>query len=143
MATKIRGFSADAQRLIEQHPGMTAQEIFRQLRLEGKAGSAAQDPQGSLVATLHKHHRNLGVERRYEGGAYHFYPKGYGGSQPPPSGPLGTTSRSDNGTVDVRVRLPKKRADLLDGMIIANASLRDRSDAILWLIDKATTESTG
>ena len=143
MATKIRGFSADAKRLIEQHPGMTAQEIYRQLRLQGKAQSAAQDPQGSLVATLHKYHRQLGVERRYERGVYHYYPKGYGGSQPPPSSPVGTASRSDNGMVDVRVRLPKERADLLDGMIIANGDLRDRSDAILWLIDKATTGSTG
>ena len=143
MTTKIRGFSAHAKRLIEQHPGMTAQEIYRQLDLQGKAPSAAQNPQGSLVATLHKHHLALGVERRYDGGAFHYYPKGYGGRQPPPSGPVGTASRSDDGMVDVRVRLPKERADLLDGMIIANARLRNRSDAILWLIDKATTGSTG
>ena len=143
MTKKIRGFSANAKRFIEEHPGVTAQEIYRQLRLQGKAPSAAQDPQGSLVATLHKYHRELGVERRYEGGAFHYYPKGYGGSQPPPSGPVGTARRSDDGMVDVRVRLPKERADLLDGMIIANADLRDRSDAILCLVDKAITGSTG
>jgi hypothetical protein len=132
----IRGFMADARRYVQQNPGQTAQEIFRELRRQGRAQSDAQDPQASLVATLHKYHTQVGLERRKEGGAYRYYPRGYGNGAPAPSGPTPTISAPGHGSVDIRVRVPSDVANFLDGMMAANEMLHDRGEAILLLIKR-------
>ena len=65
---RITGFMAFAKDLITDQPGLTAQEVYFQAALysedTGISLSAAGNPQGSLVATLHKSHRDHGLERR-------------------------------------------------------------------------------
>jgi len=141
MPGKIRGFSAQARTYVEQHPGLTAKEIFEALRREGKADSAARDPQGSLVATLHKYHREMGLTRVYDRGTYRYYSKGNGSGGSPPSPLVREPAVGDNSPV-VRVRLTKEKLALLDAMMIANVRLRDRSDAVNLLVDKALSGSS-
>ena len=65
---RITGFMAFAKDLITDEPGLTAQEVYVQAARysedTGVSLSAAGNPQGSLVATLHKSHRDYGLERR-------------------------------------------------------------------------------
>lgn len=74
---RIVGFMALAREIVFQTPGLTAQEIYRQAadiaKLQSKVLSAAESPQASLVATLHKHHRKFGLERKKVGREYQYY----------------------------------------------------------------------
>ncbi len=137
---KIRGFSSKAGPYIERHPGMTAQDIVRSLLRSGEVQSAAENPEGSLVATLHKHHKAIGVERRKDGGVYRYYPQGNG------AGPHGTAplpqagSDSRNEDVVVTVRLRRSVADIAD-VLVASGKCQTRSEAVTWLVEKGISST--
>ncbi len=137
---KIRGFSSKAGPYIEGHPGMTAQEIVRSLLRSGEVQSAAENPEGSLVATLHKHHREIGVERRRHGGVYRYYPKGNGARSDAPAHPVKTNSDSESDEVVVTVRLRRSAADVAD-VLVASGKCRTRSEAVSWLIEKGISSA--
>lgn len=77
---RVFGFMQIAKEIIIATPGLTAQEIYIKAsdvaRKQGRHLSAAKDPQGSLVATLHKHHPHYGLERRKIGREFRYYPVG-------------------------------------------------------------------
>lgn len=137
MAKRITGFSQEAGAYIERHPGQTAQEIVGYLLQSGAAESAAQDPEGSLVATLHKHHQQIGVERRRDGGVYRYYPRN--GQAPSPfvltaAVPGRQQDRDDE--VVITIRLPQAATDVAD-TLVATGTCKDRSEAVTWLVNKA------
>jgi len=70
---------------------------------------------------LHKHHRDIGVERRKEGGVYRFYPKGHGNG----------TKIAANDTIVVSVRLRRSDVEVLD-VLVAAGRFTDRSEAVSW-----------
>jgi hypothetical protein len=75
------GFMNKAKAIVLQSAGLTAQEVYQRLAATGEVLSAAQDPQASLVAALHKYYSKHGLERRRDAsGRYHYYAKGQ--SQP-------------------------------------------------------------
>ena len=87
---RIIGFMPSAARYIQDHPGLTAQEIVRKVIQATRTPlSAASNPQESLVATLHQNHqsydivRSMGQDRRYR-----FYPRNTtsSGNHPPTTG---------------------------------------------------------
>ena len=78
VAKRIVGFMDSARQIIFDTPGLSAQEVYRRAselaKRQGKNLSAAQNPQGSLVATLHKSHMQFGLKRQKIGRDYLFYP---------------------------------------------------------------------
>jgi len=136
---KIRGFSSKARPYIEGHPGMTAQQIVRSLLASGEVQSAAENPEGSLVATLHKHHREIGVERRRDGGVYRYFPMGNGPGSGGPVRPVSLSSDSSDDVV-VTVRLRRPVADVAD-VLVASGKCRTRGEAVGWLIEKGITSA--
>lgn len=138
MSRRVTGFSRTAKSYVEQHPGKTAQEIVRYLLGTGAVQSAALEPEGSLVATLHKHHIQLGLERRYDNGTYRYYPKN-GHSPPPPAPPkmaIGDTSGSDRVLVTVWL---SHAATIAADTLIASGTCKDRSEAVNWLVNRAVS----
>ena len=78
---RITGFMVFASELIADSPGLTAQEVFEAYddycAEEGIPMSAAADKKGSLVCTLHKCHKDFGLQRiKRQGRNYRFYPEG-------------------------------------------------------------------
>ena len=135
---KIRGFSSKVRPYVERHPGMTAQQIVRSLLESGEARSAAENPEGSLVATLHKHHREIGVERRRDGGVYRYYLKSdVSGSYAPPVKPSADHESDD---IMVTVRLPRAAVDIAD-VLVASGKCQTRSQAVSWLIEKGISSA--
>ena len=136
MSRRITGFSSKARSYVEHNPGKTAQEIVRHLRQAGEVQSAAREPEGSLVATLHKHHVQLGLERRWDNGVYRYYPPN--GHAPSPSvltvALPGGQPQTDNEVV-IAVRLPQSTADIAD-TLVASGTCKDRSEAVSWLVNK-------
>ena len=137
---KIRGFSGKAGPYIEGHPGMTAQDIVRSLLRSGAVQSAAANPEGSLVATLHKHHREIGVERRRDGGVYRYYPKGNGAGLHATASLAQAGSDSKNDDAVVTVRLRRAVADIAD-VLVASGKCQTRSEAVTWLIEKGISST--
>ncbi len=76
---RVTGFMQLAKEVIIGSPGLTAQEVYQKVRnvakTRGVALSAATNPESSLVATLHKHHRQYDLERSKQAGHYRFFPK--------------------------------------------------------------------
>ena len=76
---RITGFMPLARNIVLKFPGLKAQEVYQMVMAEhpGEVLSASANPEGSLVATLHKHHRQYGLERRRDStGRYRYYPRG-------------------------------------------------------------------
>ena len=161
VAKKSRGFLASAQKLITQQPGLTANEIVTRLLNSGEATSYAQNPVGSLTATLQKHYPDIGVERRREGGIFRFYPNGttvllgsgeVTGYAQNPVGSLtatlhGTTVAEGPGStnqpsqplgtdeVEITVRLPRVIVDIIDNAV-ASGRYTQRNEAIQRLLQR-------
>ena len=93
---RVVGFMGLAREILTKTPGLTAQEVYRRAneiaRQENRSLSAAMSPQGSLVATLHKHHESYGLERRQVGRQYRYFPAGSGMSR----GGTGATVSTDD-----------------------------------------------
>jgi len=91
---RIVGFMDLARRIVSQTPDLTAQEIYKRAKdvaeKQNKKISAAKSPQGSLVATLHKHHKQYGLERRRVGREFHYFVEGFRHSH------AGSVTMSDN-----------------------------------------------
>ena len=134
MKRRIRGFSHAAGQYIETHPGKTAQEVVDYLLKSGEARSAAQDPRGSLVATLHKHHRQIGVDRRRANGVYRYYPRNSENPPPPPPSTVASTE-PEGDEVSVILRVPRSTADVMD-TLIASGICKNRIEAAAWLVNK-------
>ena len=84
---RISGFMDIARETIHKKPGLTAKDVYllaeRSSEETGRPISAAANPEASLVATLHKYHREHGLERRVgKGGVYRYYPKGQAPIEP-------------------------------------------------------------
>lgn len=138
---KIKGFLREAVLEIQRQPGLTAQQIVGRLLRSGRVQSAAQNPEGSLVATLHKHHRDHGVERRRNGGTYRFYPSNGGtGLSPTVPTEVQRNSGSGDGDILVTLRLPRRVADILD-VLVAAGTCRTRDEAANWLIEKGISSA--
>jgi hypothetical protein len=96
MPKRITGFMALAKSIIESKPGISAQEVvsiaLQYSDREGIPLSAATSPEASLSATLHKAHKDYGLEReRGADGTFRYYPEGQVPADPIayrfPSGP--------------------------------------------------------
>ncbi len=158
VAKKSRGFSASAQKLIIQQPGLTAKEIVTRLLTSGEATSYAQNPVGSLIATLQKHYTDIGVDRRREGGIYRFYPNSItnaedhsGSNQPsqplstvvsaPPQPPRPPSTDNQPGQpsgtdeIEVTVRLSRVIVDIIDNAV-ASGRYKQRNEAIQRLLQR-------
>jgi|SRR5438132_4461414 len=133
---RVRGFSQAAKTYVEQHPGKTAQEVVRYLLGSGAVQSAAQEPEGSLVATLHKHHVQLGLERRYDNGIYKFYPKN-GQIPAPPTSPRPAVSSEPEGEKVLVTLWLSQDATIAADTLVASGTCKDRSEAVSWLVNKA------
>ena len=93
---RVPGFMALARQIVTQTPGLTAQQVVEIAKRTGKVLSAAANPDGSLVATLHKHHQQFGLERRGDAeGRFRYYPKGI--AQVSPASILAVQDSPDNG----------------------------------------------
>ena len=76
---RITGFMILAKDIINEEPGLTAQEVYsRAKRRSVDPLSASANPESSLVATLHKTYEDHGLERCNDGGRFRYYPKGQG-----------------------------------------------------------------
>ena len=137
---KIRGFSSKAGPYIARHPGLTAQDIVRSLLRSGEVQSAAENPEGSLVATLHKHHKEIGVERRRDGGVYRYYPNDDGAGLRANASLAQAGSDSQNDDVVVTVRLRRAVADIAD-VLVASGKCQTRSHAVTWLIERGISST--
>ncbi len=78
---RITGFMPWAKQTIMDEPGLTAQEIYsrvdKQARQKNIRLSASSTPEASLVATLHKTHREYGLKReRGRDGKLRYYLEG-------------------------------------------------------------------
>lgn len=84
LVKRVVGFMQLARQIVSQTPGLTAQEVYKRAnemaKQQGRRLSAAKSPQGSLVATLHKHHPYYGLDRRKVGREFRYYPAGSNGS---------------------------------------------------------------
>ena len=135
MAQRITGFSRAAKVYVERNPGRTAKEVVDYVLRSGEASSAAQDPRGSLVATLHKHHRQLGLDRRQVNGSYRYYPRnGLTPASPPPPVAM-VRSQPDGDAISVTLRVARSVSDVMD-TLIAIGTCKTRADAALWLMNK-------
>ena len=75
-----------ARQIVTQTPGLTAQEVVERAKRTGQVISAAKNPDASLVGTLHKVHKQFGMERRVDdSGRFRYYPKGISQAAPTPS----------------------------------------------------------
>ena len=76
---RIVGFMELARQILNQTPGLRAQEVYKRAnemaKQQGRKLSASKSPQGSLVATLHKHHAHYGLKRERVGREYLYYPR--------------------------------------------------------------------
>lgn len=73
--SRSHGFLEEAVKEIRTRPGQSANEIATRLLDDGRATSTAENPIGSLVATLHKHHAGKSVRREWQAGQYRYYPQ--------------------------------------------------------------------
>ena len=131
MQKRIHGFLHEAIAEIKSRPGQSAHELVDRLLRGGRVQSAAVNPYPSLEGTLHKHHREHGVSRRYEGGVYRYYPD-------PPS-PQSTHSSpvavQDDEDVLVSLRIARRVADVAD-TLVAVGTVPNRASGINWLLEK-------
>ena len=127
---RARGFMAWAEDYIASHPGLTAQEIASWCLILGVVTSEAQNPEASLVATLHKHHSDEGrnIVRRRESGVYRFYPVD---SQIEESQPAPDTTATDKITPDQLHKLVAVADQLVE-----IGKFKKQADALVWLIQK-------
>ena len=128
---RARGFLQWAEDFIRRNPGNTAQVIAQKCLDERVVASTAQNPVGSLVATLHKHFSDQGrnVVRRKEFGVYRFFPAnptedvaGSPGTEPTESTPTKITAEQLQQYVSV--------ADQLVNL----GKFGTQKDALVWLI---------
>lgn len=125
---RARGFLEWAEGYIASHPGLTAQEIALKCLDLGIMNSTAQNPEASLVATLHKHHTDKNIVRRKEFGAYRFYPDNAGGGTHDPAPVDPSADRITPGQLQ---RLISLSDDLVDV-----GKFNTQTDALVWLIQK-------
>ena len=87
MQKRITGFMPLAKSIIKANPGLTAQEVvskaFEYSKQAGIPLSAAVNPEASLTATLHKIHKDYGLEReRGADGTFRYYTEGNAPADP-------------------------------------------------------------
>ncbi len=85
---RITGFMALAKQIVRDEPGLTAQEIYsradKYARQTNIRLSASSTPEASLVATLHKTHREHGLKREIgRDGKLRYFPEGQGAADNP------------------------------------------------------------
>lgn len=126
---RIVGFMASARQIVQQTPGLTAQEVYKRAnemaKQRGTKLSAAKSPQGSLVATLHKHHAPYGLERRRVGRQYLYYINAASPASPPATG-IATNS-------NVSLTLPEEVDKRLEALV-SLGRFRDKQEAQRELI---------
>ena len=102
---RITGFMAFARDMINDTPGLTAQEVYSlAMQYSEEMGvrlSAAANPEASLVATLHKGHSDYGLERRRgKDGKLRFYPEGQAPGEDLANQPLPRPAQQQSPTVE-------------------------------------------
>ena len=134
---RVRGFLDEAVKEIRNRPGQTAGEIVDRLLVEGRVVSKAQDPKGSLVATLAKHHAEKPIYRQRIDGKYRYYPVlDPEAEQTDVPVTVNDISPSDVLTIEV----PKECRAAIDAIAVL-LPLESRAEAAIWLIRKGI-EST-
>lgn len=129
----VHGFLEWAEDYIDSNPGRTAQHIVHTGLASGAVASDAGNPQGSLVATLHKHHADHGrIVRHWDqiDRVYRFYPAGArtrvyakpASPEPPtPAAAPAVTIGQLRNVADTLVHLGK---------------FPNQADALLWLVQE-------
>ena len=127
-----RGFLQEARKEISNNPGQTAQEIASQLLSDGRATSAAQNPEMSLVATLSKHYKDISVVRSREKGRFRYYPSSYSRTKVISSPEVvGSPAPEDSVTLE----LPTHSRDAADALVTLG-KFGSQEEALVWLISK-------
>ena len=130
MPKRIPGFMSLAKRIIEDEPGLTAQDVVsKALQYSDREGiplSAAASPEASLTATLHKVHENHGLERkRGADGTFRYYPEGQVPAGPItyrfPSGPNSPVSSDQSKPSTGHHGDPLKQNTLAEGPLDASS----------------------
>ena len=130
--SRSHGFLEEAVTEIYARPGQSANEIARRLLDEGRATSTAENPIGSLVATLHKHHFGKSVRREWREGQYRYYPR------PEPQADEANALQSlKESSVHNELEgfLPKDCLEDIDALVRL-PQFNSRHDVMLWLIRK-------
>ena len=129
---RSHGFLEEAVKEIAARPGQSAGEIARRLLDDGRAGSTALNPIGSLVATLHKHHAVKSVRREWRDGQYRYQP--VFDAEPPET----TSSQRLDGCYshyDLTELLPKDCVDYIEALAVL-PQFNDRWGVLIWLVRK-------
>ena len=130
--SRSHGFLEEAVKEIRARPGQSATEIARRLLDGGRATSTAENPIGSLVATLHKHHTGKSVRREWQAGQYRYYPE-------PELKTAGTGTSwilNEEDSCDEFVNgLPKDCNEYIDALLVL-PQFNNRRDVMLWLMRK-------
>ena len=109
---RVVGFMGLACQIVKQTPGLTAQEVYRRAsdmaKHDNKRLSAAKSPQGSLVATLHKHYHAYGLQRKRVGREYQYYPAAL---------PATTGGAAILATFDGRIALPPESEKQVEALV--------------------------
>ena len=129
---RSHGFLEEAVKEITARPGQTANEIARRLLDDGRATSTAENPTGSLVATLHKHHAGKTVTREWQAGQYRYYPE----PRPATAG-INESEKTSNSypSDDYAKWLPNDCIAYIDALAVL-PQFNSRHDVVLWLIRK-------
>ena len=134
---RTRGFLREAVKEIQARPGQTANEIVERLLAIGRAASSAQDPVGSLVATLTKHHAEKSVRREWRDGQYRYYPV----TRPKADEPNGSLPNGNPSSCDeVTIKLPEDCKEFIDALVVL-PQFTSRREVVMWLVRKGM-EST-
>ena len=129
---RAHGFLEEAVKEIIARPGQTANEIAKRLLEDGRAKSMAENPIGSLVATLHKHHAAKSISREWRKGQFRYYPAGALEDSETDS----LLKFGDGEAVEEPVGwLPKDCLDFVDALLELS-QFSNRQDAVIWLIRK-------
>ena len=127
-----RGFLQEARKEINANPGQTAQEIVKRLLEDGRAKSAALNPEMSLAATLSKHYKDISVTRIRDQGLYRYYPSFY---SPAKIASLPEATGSPSPQNSVKLELPTHCKEAADALVTLG-KFGSQKEALVWLISK-------
>ena len=130
--SRSHGFLEEAVKEIRARPGQSANEIARRLLDDGRATSTAENPIGSLVATLHKHQAGKSVRREWQAGQYRYYAESESKSVGTNGARILGESRSCDEFFDIFL---KDCIEYIDTLVVLQ-QFKNRRDVILWLIRK-------
>ena len=127
-----RGFLQEARKEINANPGQTAPVIVKRLLEDGRAKSAALNPEMSLAATLSKHYKDISVTRTRDQGVYRYYPSSYSTVK---TVDLPEVTGKPSPQNSVTLELPNHCREAADALVTLG-KFGSQKEALVWLISK-------